>query len=108
MKTLIRTLLAAVVLAGGGLAIAAPAGADTGDQRPCVTNREYNRISKGMTKARVQDIFDTKGTFLFRNPGYVHNEAKEYRGCSGYIVQVQYNNYAAKGGPQRVVLKQTY
>ena len=107
MKTPIRALLVTSVVAGG-LAIAAPAGADTGDQRPCVTNPEYNRIAKGMTKARVQDIFDTEGTFLFRNPGYVHNEAKEYRGCSSFTVQVQYNNYAANGGPQRVVYKQRY
>ena len=108
MKTLIPTLLATAVVVAGGLAITAPADADTGDQRPCVTHREYKRITKGMTKARVHDIFDTKGTFLFRNPGAVHNEAKEYRGCSGSTVQVQYNNYAAKGGPQRVVFKQVY
>ena len=107
MQPLIRTLLATTIVVGG-LIVAAPAGADTGDQRPCVTSQEYNRITRGMIKARVQDLFDTTGTFLFRNPGYVHNEVKEYRGCAGFTVQVQYNNYAAGGGPQREVYKQKY
>jgi hypothetical protein len=59
-----------------------------------------------MTRGKVHDIFDTKGTSLFENPGRVHNSAREYRMCAAWRtatgdskVQIQYNNYAAHGGP---------
>ena len=68
-----------------------------------------------MTRSRVHRIFDTNGTSLFENPGDVHNSAREYRMCAAWKkatghskVQIQYNNYAAHGGPQRVVHKQHY
>ena len=54
------------------------------------------------------------GNSLFENPGVVHNSAREYRMCAAWRaatgdskVQIQYN-YAAHGGPQRVVYKQHY
>lgn len=53
-------------------------------------------------------VSGTSGRLLFKNPGVQHNEAREYRMCTGGTVQVQYNNYAAHGGPQRVVHKQIY
>lgn len=68
-----------------------------------------------MTRGKVHRIFDTSGRNLFENPGVVHNSAREYRMCAGFAaatgdtkVQVQYNNYALNGGPQRVVHKQHY
>ena len=90
----------------------APAAADTPG---CVTAAEYRHVHKGMTRAKVHNIFDTTGKSLFENPGAVHNSAREYRMCTAWQkatgdskVQVQYNNYAAHGGPQRVVYKQHY
>ncbi|WP_445256427.1 hypothetical protein [Nocardioides aurantiacus] len=81
----------------------------------CVTRNEYTQVKKGMTKARVHDIFDFSGKVLFSNPGKQGNEAREYRMCGAWKkatgdtrVQVQYNNYATKGGPLRVVYKQHY
>ena len=89
-----------------------PAAADTPG---CVTRAEYGRVHDGMTRGKVHDIFDTKGTSLFENSGAVHNSAREYRMCAAWRaatgdskVQIQYNNYAAHGGPQRVVYKQHY
>jgi hypothetical protein len=64
--------------------------------------------------AAAHQIFDTTGSLLFRNPGTVNNEAREYRVCrtwrgaGGDTVQVQYNNYATHGGPMRVVHRQSY
>jgi hypothetical protein len=85
------------------------------DTPGCVSGAEYGQIRNGMTRAKVHSIFDTTGTNLFENPGAVHNSAREYRMCATFAaatgdtkVQVQYNNYAAHGGPQRVVLKQHY
>lgn len=89
-----------------------PANADT---PRCVSGAEYRKIHKGMSRGKVHRIFDTKGRSLFENPGAVHNSAREYRMCSGFAaatgdtkVQVQYNNYAANGGPQLVAFKQHY
>ena len=90
-------------------------GAASADTPGCVTRAEYRQVHDGMTRGRVHDIFDTKGTSLFENPGVVHNSAREYRMCAAWRaatgdskVQIQYNNYAAHGGPQRVVYKQHY
>lgn len=89
-----------------------PASADTPG---CVSGAEYRRVHDGMTRGAVHRLFDTKGRNLFENPGAVHNSAREYRMCAAFRaatgdtkVQVQYNNYAAHGGPQRVVFKQHY
>jgi hypothetical protein len=90
-------------------------GAAAADTPGCVTRAEYRQVHNGMTRGKVHDIFDTKGSSLFENPGAVHNSAREYRVCGAWRaatgdskVQVQYNNYAAHGGPQRVVYKQHY
>ncbi len=60
-------------------------------------------------------IFDTNDSSLFENPGAGHNSAREYRMSAAWRaatgdskVQVQYSNYAAHDGPQRVVHKQRY
>ena len=91
---------------------APPAMADTPG---CVSGAEYRRVHDGMTRGAVHRLFDTNGRNLFENPGVVHNSAREYRMCAAFRaatgdtkVQVQYNNYAADGGPQRVVFKQRY
>jgi hypothetical protein len=71
--------------------------------------------AQGHDPREVHDIFDTLGRSLFENPGAVHNSARVYRRCAAWkaatgdtTVQVQFNNFAAHGGPQRLVLKQHY
>ena len=90
-------------------------GPAAGDTPGCVTRAEYRQVHDGMTRGKVHNIFDTKGRSLFENPGRVHNSAREYRMCAAWRtatgdskVQIQYNNYATHGGPQRVVYKQHY
>jgi hypothetical protein len=90
-------------------------GAAAADSPGCVTRAEYGRVHDGMARGKVHDIFDTSGTSLFENSGAVHNSAREYRMCAAWRastgdskVQIEYNNYATHGGPQRVVFKQHY
>ena len=111
-RLVVPVAVAAVAVAGPWPGTAGPADADTPG---CVSGAEYRKIHKGMARGKVHRIFDTNGTSLFENPGAVHNSAREYRMCAGFAaatgetkVQVQYNNYAADGGPQLVVLKQHY
>jgi hypothetical protein len=108
----LSALTASIALIALPLSVAGPAEADSPG---CVTRAEYGRVTQGMARGKVHDIFDTKGRSLFENPGRVHNSAREYRMCAAWRaatgdskVQVQYNNYAARGGPQRVVHKQHY
>lgn len=108
----VRALIAGSMFFATLVVVAGPASADSPG---CVTGAEFRRIDKGMTRMRVQRIFDTKGRSLFRNPGAVHNSARTYRMCvrwrrgTGHSqVQIQFNNYATRGGPQRVVHKQHY
>ncbi len=66
-----------------------------------------------MLKSTVHNIFDTIGKRLFINRGEVTNEGRKYRVCGhpcsdGSYVQVQYNNYAAGGGPLRLGYKQIH
>lgn len=72
-------------------------------------------VKNGMSRAKVHRIFDTSDTSLFENPGVEHNSAREYPMCAAWkratgdsMVQIQYNNYATKAGPQRVAYKQHY
>lgn len=85
------------------------------DTTGCVSASEFRRVHNGMTRGAVHRLFDTSGKRLFENPGAVHNSAREYKICAAFRrttgdrkVQIQYNNYASHGGPQRVVLKQHY
>lgn len=106
-------LSVAVMVAGGVASLPATASAHESDTRPCVTRAEFRQVTRGMSKLRVHDIFDTSGRRLFINSGKVTNEAREYRVCGhprsgGSFVQVQYNNYRLGGGPLRVGFKQMH
>jgi hypothetical protein len=108
----VAALTAGIMLMTLPMTVAAPANADTPN---CVTRAEYVRVKDGLDRGKVHDTFDTNGRSLSKNPGAVHNSAREYRMCAAWRaatgdskVQVQYNNYAARGGPQRVVHKQRY
>ncbi len=105
-------MIATVILCLSPMVSIGPAAADSPG---CVTAGEFRDVRDGMTRAKVQRIFDTKGMSLFENPGAVHNSAREYPMCAAWKrasgdskVQVQYNNYATNGGPQRVVHRQHY
>ncbi len=115
-RVLARASVAGLLLTitGTGLVAVNISPADAHTHR-CVTKREYRRVHNGMTKGKVHRIFDFNGVLLFENPGAVHNSAREYRMCAAFravtghdTVQVQYNNYATNGGPQRVAYKQHY
>jgi len=78
MKTVLVGLAAAAALATP-LAVAAPANADTPG---CVSRVEFRQVHQGMTKARVQSIFDTKGFFVTGGGGgYV----KGYKQCRNTV-----------------------
>ena len=111
MKKFLALIVSAVVISVPMMPTRADAG--EGDNRPCVTLGEYQQVTIGMTKVRVHSIFDTIGRRLFINRGQVTNEGREYNVCGhprsgGSYVQVQYNNYAAGGGPLKVGFKQIH
>jgi hypothetical protein len=58
MRKVVATLLAAVAVSAGAGVAAAPAEA-AGTR--CVTRHEYYSLHKGMTRARVHHILDTRG-----------------------------------------------
>ena len=105
------SLVAGACLALTLVAAPVPTFAGSSDSRPCVTRGEFDQAKKGMSQGRVHQIFDTAGKRLFINPGQVTNEGREYPVCGhprsgGSFVQVQYNNYAAEGGPLLFSYKQ--
>ena len=79
----------------------------------CVSGAEYRKIHMGMTRVKVRRIFDTKGKSCSRTQvtcttRRVSTECvRAFLAATGDTkVQVQYSNYAAQGGPQRMVFKQ--
>ena len=82
---------------------------------PCVTAAEYAKVSKGTLLSSAHDVFGTSGKVLFQNGTSVGNGAREYPMCIAWAratgkkrVQIQYNNFATRGGPMRVVYIQYY
>ena len=81
--------------------VAAPAHADSGDQRPCVTMSEYYRVHRGMTQAQVHDIFDTVGHYqaYYSDPGWVYERDiyRDYATCGrwngGRRIELNFDNY---------------
>ena len=82
---------------------------------PCVTAAEYAKVRKGNLLSSTHQVFGTSGRVLFQNGSSVGNGAREYPMCVAWAratgkkkVQVQYNNFATRGGPMRVVYIQYY
>lgn len=71
MKRILVALTMAIMVAGL-LSMTAPAA--SADSRPCVTKGEYNRAKRGMTTARVKQIFDTWGKQVGRYARWEWNE----------------------------------
>ena len=90
MFSTFRLVLSATILAAGLVAVATPAGADTPG---CVTRSEFRSVYRGMSKTRVQAIFDTDGTrqAISWSGGFAA-EVRSYRACSLYsVVSIAYD-----------------
>lgn len=112
-KPLARLAVGALLALAGGLGTAGAA--DASSNAPCVSAGEYSKVRKGTLLSTAHNIFGTSGKVLFQNGSSVGNGAREYPACPAWAsatgkrrVQVQYNNYAARGGPMRVVFIQYY
>ena len=73
----------------------------------CVSGNEYKRIKKGMTRARVAQIFDTDGksdgSATIPGPsGFYTVYYRTYEGCSWWDANVTYRK---KKGTLRVIAK---
>lgn len=79
MRALVPLVLA---LLGLGVAPAAAA-ADHG----CVTRAELRRVTEGMPKAHVHDLFDTRGRFADGGAG---GYARAYHSCGSAEVSVEF------------------
>lgn len=112
-----RTSVAAAVVATALLvpttAQAAPA--SRAGNSGCVTAGEYSKVRNGTLLSTAHRVFGTSGKLLFQNGTTVGNGAREYPMCRAFAratghrkAQLQYNNYATKGGPMRVVNVQHY
>jgi len=75
-KILSAVLLSAAITTSTLVVSATPASADT---PRCVTHREYLQVRKGMTKARVHQIFDIRGEFA---GGFAGGYTRFYGSCA--------------------------
>ncbi len=97
MRKLTSVAAAFTLAMGTVLAVGAPADADTAG---CVTKREFGRVAKGWSKARVHRVFDTRGTqsaFFGASSFSPAEEWREYRACRNpqySMVQVDYEKRA--------------
>jgi hypothetical protein len=88
-KAFLSITTTVVMAAGGAVATAPSASADTEN---CVTRSEYRRVDRGTPKSRVHRIFDIDGKrqAVARSGGYV-SEIRSYRTCSEYsAVSISY------------------
>lgn len=106
------TTIAALLL---GSTFSASGAAHAAGNAPCVTAAEYSKVRKGNMLSTAHKVFGTSGKVLFQNGTSVGNGAREYAMCAAWSratgkkrVQIQYNNYATRGGPMRVVYIQYY
>ena len=88
MTSLVRVsgALAATGMVVGGLVLAAPpAGADTPG---CAATWEFAKVTTGMHKWKVHQIFDTAGWF---DDGFAGGYTRGYQSCDGHhIAYVSY------------------
>ncbi|QIX25508.1 hypothetical protein ncot_02070 [Nocardioides sp. JQ2195] len=66
-------------------AVSAPVASQVVAQAGCVSKKEFRKVKKGMTKAKVARIFGTKGTLAQRvKDGRRTIESRGYKGCPKY------------------------
>jgi hypothetical protein len=93
-------LAVAVMASVGMVGIAAPASAH---DHNCMSRTEYRKITKGMTKARVHRIVDTRGFF---SDGHAGGYTRGYLRCSRVDGDATvYITYSAMRTPHRVAEK---
>lgn len=81
MKSALARALTLAVIATPLVVVAGPAHAGT-DSPGCVTHREFRSVRKGMTKARVQAVFDTAGRrAAYSSAGGFVFEIRTYKVC---------------------------
>ena len=85
MRKLIRALTALVALGAPLALVAAPA--EAAATPGCVTTREYNAVDRGMSVARVHQIFDTRGYVSARDYGV---QDRVYKTCGGRHFFLEY------------------
>lgn len=77
LKTVGVAMALALPLVGFGLVESAQA-----DTAGCVTKSEFRNVSRGMSKTRVHNIFDTSGRQTYFSSGYgTRYESREYKAC---------------------------
>lgn len=100
MTRVITVIVTAIAVLVSGLAIAVPAQATKGDNRACVTNKEFRAIKKGMPKAKAVRILDGKGT-------QVTKRVRQYNECGQPAKKVRVKYAKAFANPRnRVASKQ--
>lgn len=105
MRKSLITLVTALAVLIGGLAVATPAQATYGDSRACVTAKEYRAIKKGQNKAQVKRILDGRGK-------KINATTRQYSKCgSKDKVRVTYDKRytarTAKVANKRVIVNAT-
>lgn len=84
----------ATICTGGFAAATTPAAAK--GSPGCVTSKEFAKVKKGTSKAKVAKIFETKGKreVISRAGGYVM-EVRSYDACTQFgVVSVSFDNGA--------------
>jgi hypothetical protein len=100
---MVKVLTAIIVLMGGLLFVPSTASAANetatfqAAKRGCVTRAEFRRVKRGMKKARVRRIFDTRGRFADGGGG---GYSRVYRSCDfRHAAFIEYRG--VRGGPDR-------
>ena len=75
-----------------------PAQVADADSAGCVTAREFRRADDGMTRARVERIFDTHGRVVRKK---VHRLKVRYKGCGGNGAYAKVTYRKRDDGPWR-------
>jgi len=116
IRTIILGLVAVIAVSAPVALTAAPAQAATyegGDHRSCVTQREWQGVFRGMTRADVTDVFDTRG-YLVASYGGPNNRDLyvQYRSCPGFSdyrsLEINFDNYWHSAPGFRLYSKDRY
>ena len=104
MRKIAASSLAALAVVGGMSVVQAPAAEAAG--RHCVSKPEYRKVYRGMSRHRVERVFDTRGGFA---DGWAGGYSKMYRRCRNrgnlaVVVVVDYRNGKRVIGKRQIVM----
>jgi hypothetical protein len=110
----ITTRLVLALAVSLGVVVGAPVAAQA-DTVGCVTQAEFQRVHRGMSKTRVRHIFDTRGhRESVSSFGHHRDEFRSYRVCSSWgsprwsDVSINFDNYSTRGRGMRVYSKSSF